>query len=172
MMKFGIGFRLTAGFIVIGLLMLGVAAMGLTGNHSLNQGLAQIVEKRYPKVELLREIIDEVTSVSIAIRNALIADKPDEIQAQLTRVNAGRETLSGMLQELDKSFASADAESLRLQQALHDHNGAYLVELVKVSRAVAGGNKDTAQSLLLEALSPKQVVYLPTCANSRCTKPR
>jgi methyl-accepting chemotaxis protein len=159
-MKLGIGFRLTAGFIVIGLLMLCVAGTGLIGIHSLNQGLSQVVEQRYPKVELLHEVIDEVASVSVAIRNALIADKQDEIQTHLTRVNAGRQTLSGMLQNLDKSFASADEEGLRLQQALHDHNGAYLVELVKVSRAVIAGSKEAAQTLILEGLNPKQLVYL------------
>jgi methyl-accepting chemotaxis protein len=159
-MKFGIGLRLAAGFIVIGLLMLCVAGTGLIGIRTLNQGLSQIVEQRYPKMEMLREVIDEVASISVAIRNALITDQQTEIDVHMTRVNAGRLRLGEMLQNLDKSFASGDEDGLRLQQALHDHNGAYLVELVKVSRAIGGGNKDSAQRQILEGLEPKQAVYL------------
>lgn len=159
-MNYGIGFRLTAGFIIIGLLMLGVAATGLFGIHALNRGLTQVVENRYPKVEMLHEVIDEVASISLAIRNALIADKPEDIELHLTRVNAGRQTLSNMLQNLDRTFVSEDDESKRLQQLLHDQNGAYLIELIKVARAITGSNKADAQRLIIESLGPKQATYL------------
>ena len=159
-MNYGIGFRLTAGFVLISLLMLGVAATGIIGIRALNRGLSEVVENRYPKVEQLYEVIDEVASISIAVRNALIADKQEDIEPHLTRVNAGRETLSKMLQSLDKAFASENEEGLRLQQTLHDHNSAYMIELIKVTRAVSGGNKPSAQELMLNSLGPKQTVYL------------
>lgn len=159
-MNFGIGFRLTVGFVVIGLLMLGVAATGLLGIHSINRGLTQVVENRFPKVELVHEVIDEVASISSAIRSALIATKAEDVDAQLTRVNAGRQRLGDMLQNLDRQFASQDEQGLKLQQALHDHNGAYLVELIKVTRAATAGNKEDAQSVLIEGLNPRQTVYL------------
>jgi methyl-accepting chemotaxis protein len=156
----GIGFRLTAGYVLIGLLMLAVAATGLSGIDSLHRGLEQVVENRYPKVTRLHELIDEVGSISVAMRNALIAEQQKAVNASVLRVNNGRQTLAKLLESLDQSFASETAQGRSFQQALHDHNSAYLIELIKVLRSLSAGNKVAAQTLLLASLEPKQATYL------------
>ena len=71
-----IGTRLTSGFALIVALMLGVAVIGVSGLRSLNADLKWIVENRYSKTEQLHTIIEEVNAVSIAVRDALLADWP------------------------------------------------------------------------------------------------
>ena len=159
-MKSGIGLRLAAGFALIGIAILCVAAMGLYGLRSLNGGLQHIVENRYPKTEQLHAVIDEIASISIAIRSALIADRQEEIEAQIARVASGRQKVSSLLEQLDTSFLSEEDTGRALQQNLHENNGRYLLEIIKVTRAITGGDKDNARKLLLEGLQPRQEANL------------
>ncbi len=150
-MRYGIGFRLTAGFALIGAFMLCIAAMGLLGLRSLNSELQHIVENvenRYPKIEQLHNVIDEIASISIAIRGALIADKQPDIDAQIARVNSEPQTVSGLLEQLDTAFLSEDEAGQKLQQYLHDNNGRYLVEIIKVTRAATAGSIATPADCL------------------------
>jgi methyl-accepting chemotaxis protein len=64
-----------------------------------------------------------------------------------------------MLDKLDTSFAAEDERGKALQQALHENNSAYMVELIKLSRALAAGKKEMATSLLLTSLQPKLEKY-------------
>ena len=155
-----VGSRLGVGFALVGTLMLSVAVIAVLGLRSLNQDLRHIVENRHPKTEQLHAIIDEVGAISVAVRNALIAENQEEIKGHVARVNAGRQAVSDMLEKLDQAFVAEDEHGRRLQQALHDQNGGYMVELIKLIRATAGGNKQLARTLLPGGLQPRQDAYL------------
>ena len=154
-----IGPRLTVGFGLIMGLMLGVALIAVLGLHSLNGNLKWIVENRHSKTELLHQVVEEVNAVSIAVRNALLADETSR-SAHLNRVVAGRETLSGMLATLDSTFVAEDDKSKALQQSLHSENAAYTVELVKLTRALTSGDAQAANALLQTGLQPKFEAYM------------
>ena len=156
--RFRIGARLTSGFALIVALMLGVAVIGVSGLRSLNADLKGIVENRHSKTEQLHTIIEEVNAVSIAVRNALLADDAGRAP-HLGRVAQGREALSGRLAALDASFASEDEQGKVLQQALHTENAAYTVELIKLTRALSADNTQLASSLLHGGLQPKFETY-------------
>ncbi len=85
------GPRLTIGFALVVGLMLAGAVIAVPGLHALNGNLRFIVENRHTKTEQLQQIIDEVNAVSVAVRNALLADE-GERAPHLARVDAGRET--------------------------------------------------------------------------------
>ena len=157
--RFRIGTRLTGGFAAIVALMLGVAVLGVTGLRSLNADLKWIVEDRHSKTEQLHAIIDEVDAVSIAVRNALLADEAGRAP-HLARVTQGREALSGRLAALDETFASADDRGKLLQQSLHSENAAYTFELIKLTRALSSGNAQLALGLLHSGLQPKFETYM------------
>ena len=156
--RFRIGTRLTSSFALIVALMLGVAVIGVSGLRSLNADLKGIVENRHSKTEQLHTIIEEVNAVSIAVRNALLADDAGRAP-HLVRVAQGREALSGRLAALDASFASEDEQGKLLQQALHTENAAYSVELIKLTRALSADNAQLASSLLHGGLQPKFETY-------------
>ena len=154
-----IGPRLTLGFALIVALMLGMAVIAVLGLQALNGNLRFIVENRHAKTEHLHVIIEEVNAVSIALRNALLADEGGRA-VHLKRVNTGRESLSDMLARLDEAFVGGDAQSKSLQQALHTNNAAYSVELIRLTRALSGGEVETANSLLHSGLQPKFESYM------------
>jgi len=154
-----IGPRLTISFAVVVGLMLGVAVIAVVGLASLNHDLRRIVESRHPKTEHLHGMIHETNAVSVALRNAIIATTDEDTAAQVKRVNAGRQTVGEMLEKLDTAFAAEDEQGKQLQQALHTENSAYMVELIKLARALSAGKKDMAASLLLTSLQPKLENY-------------
>ncbi len=157
--RLNVGPRLAIGFSLIVGLMLAVAVIAVLGLQALNGNLKFIVENRYTKTEQLHLIIDEVNAVSVAVRNALLADEAGRAP-HLARVGAGRETLSEMLARLDATFVAEDAQSRALQQALHTDNAAYTVELIKLTRTLAAGQAQEANSLLLSGLQPRLETYM------------
>jgi methyl-accepting chemotaxis protein len=154
-----VGPRLTLGFALIVALMLGMAVIAVLGLQNLNGNLRFIVENRHAKTEHLHVIIEEVNAVSIALRNALLADEGGRAQ-HLKRVAAGRQSLSDLLDRLDVAFVPGDARSKGLQQALHANNAAYSVELIRLTRALAGGQVEAANALLHTGLQPKFEAYM------------
>ncbi|MBM3344804.1 MAG: HAMP domain-containing protein [Betaproteobacteria bacterium] len=161
-MKMGIGGRLIASFAVVGVLLLGVAATGMTGIQWIGDGLTQVVENRYPRIETVNETINEVNTISIAARNALIADNSDEIATQLERVKAGQRNLEVLRDNLDQILVSGAhaGEAEQSRQTLREHSGHHLSELDNVTGAIRDNNKWQAQVLLLEKLNPRQTLYL------------
>ena len=154
-----VGPRLALGFALIVGLMLGMAVIAVLGLQALNGNLRFIVENRHAKTEHLHVIIGEVDAVSIALRNALLADE-DGRAVHLKRVDAGRATLSDLLDRLDVAFIAGDERSKGLQQALHSNNAAYSVELIRLMRALSAGQVDTAKALLHSGLQPKFESYM------------
>ena len=154
-----VGPRLALGFALIVGLMLGMAVIAVLGLQTLNGNLRFIVENRHAKTEHLHLIIEEVNAVSIALRNALLAEESGRA-VHLKRVNAGREALSDLLDRLDVAFVAGDARSKGLQQALHSDNAAYSVELIRLMRTLSSGQLDTAKSLLHSGLQPKFESYM------------
>jgi len=154
-----VGPRLAAAFLLMGVLMCGVAAIGVLGLRSLDVALARIVDRQHPRFEQAHAIIDEANAIAVALRNALLADEETETRNQLARVDQGRKSLGDMLDRLDRNFGT-DAESVRVQQLLHSEYASYTVEVVKASRAVAAGKKDLARQLVNHGLQQRVVSYL------------
>ena len=154
-----VGPRLTIGFALIVALMLAVAVIAVLGLQTINGNLKFIVENRHTKTEQLHLIIDEVNAVSVAVRNAMLAHEGSRAP-HLSRIDAGRESLSDLLSRLDASFVAEDAQSKALQQALHSDNAAYTVELIKLTRALSSGQSQAANSLLHSGLQPRFETYM------------
>ena len=154
-----VGPRLALGFALIVGLMLGMAVIAVLGLQALNGNLRFIVENRHAKTEHLHVIIEEVNAVSVALRNALLADESGRA-VHLKRVNAGRDSLSDLLDRLDVAFVAGDARSKSLQQSLHSNNAAYSVELIRLMRTLSAGQVEAATGLLHSGLQPKFESYM------------
>ena len=97
-----IGPRLSAGFALIIALMLCVAAIGIWGLRSLHQEMRHMVEVQNPRVERIHAIFDEANAISVAVRDALIADTEDEAKPHIARTEKGRQIMGDLLAALDK----------------------------------------------------------------------
>jgi methyl-accepting chemotaxis protein len=159
MTRIRVGPRLTIGFLLIAGLMMGVAAIGVLGLGSLNADLHRIVDYQHPKIEHLRDIIDETGAIAVAVRNALLAEDEPEARRFIERVDQGRTKLGEMLEELDRGFG-VEGNAKQVQQALHTEYAAYTVAVVKVSRAITAGKKDAARVILMGELQSRLASYL------------
>ncbi len=162
-----IGPRLAAGFILIVLLMLCVAAIGIWGLRSLHQDMRYIVEVQNPRIGHIHAIAEEAGVIAVAVRDALVAETEDSAKPYIARVEKGRQIMGELLAKLDNSLADTEARSQQTQEALHVAYGAYTIEQVKLTRAIAAGKKELAGKLLLDGMQPKLQSYLATLSQMR-----
>lgn len=160
-----VGARLTIGFSIVAGLMLCIAGIGVFGLASLAEDLRNIVDNRHPKIEHINGIIDEAGAISLAVRNALLTENEEEAKSHFERVETGRQRMGGMLETLDQSFAAEGEQGKQAQQILHSEYAAYTVELVKLGRALAKGNRDIAKEFLAGGVQPKLKTYLIALRN-------
>jgi methyl-accepting chemotaxis protein len=154
-----VGHRLLAGFLAIGALMVGVAAIAVMGLRSLNDDLNRIVDFHHPKTEHLHAIVDETSAIAVAVRNALLADGEAETRNFVDRADEGRARLGELLDQLDRGFG-ADDRSREVQQALHSEYAAYTVEVVKASRALGAGHRDAARTIVMGSMQARLGSYV------------
>jgi methyl-accepting chemotaxis protein len=159
MSRVRVGQRLLAGFLAIGALMVGVAAIAVMGLRSLNDDLNRIVDFRHPKTEHLHAIVDETSAIAVAVRNALLADGDDEARKFVGRADEGRARLGELLDQLDRGFG-ADDRTREVQQALHSEYAAYTVEVVKASRAIGAGRRDAARAIVMGSMQARLGTYI------------
>ncbi|WP_075792198.1 methyl-accepting chemotaxis protein [Massilia putida] len=153
-----IGARLGLGFaIVIGLLA-GIVAIALQSLAALNQATAQIVDDRYPQVVLATELLLQLDENAIAMRNMLLADRPDVLKRETAEVGAGERKIAAGLQKLGGMVSSeAGRKAYREVMALrakYQQGQARFLEL-----AASGGTVD-ASTLLMTSLREDQLAYV------------
>jgi methyl-accepting chemotaxis protein len=165
--KINIGPRLIAGFILIVLLMLCVAAIGIWGLRSLHLDMRYIVEVQNPRIAHINAISEEAGAIAIAVRDALAAEAEDSARPHIARVESGRKTMGDLLAKLDNTVTDDSDGTKQTQDALHSAYGAYTIEQVKLTRAIAAGKKELAQKVLFEGAQPKLQSYLAALTQLR-----
>ena len=111
--------KLLAGY---GLMILILAAIVLTAIFKLNAIQAkevEITENRYPKAALCNKIVLATMGVARAVRDAIIAQSPQEIEANISKAEELRAQNTASLDQLDKTLVSAKGREVftRVQQA-------------------------------------------------------
>ncbi len=162
-----IGQRLTVGFVLMVILMLCVAGIGIWGLRTLHQDMRHIVDVQNPRVDRIHAIIDEANAISVAVRDALIAESDDEARPHITRAEKGRQVMGDLLAKLDESTLADTDKAKQSQGALHGAYSAYTIEQVKLTRAIAAGKKDMARKFLVDGVQPKLLTYLATLTQIR-----
>ncbi len=152
---------------LIGVLLLGVAAIGVWGLRSLHQDLRHIVEVQNPRIEQINAIFAEASMISVTVRDALVAETEEDARPYVARVEKGRQTMGDLLAGLDKSIQIDNEKAKQTQDALHAAYGAYTIEQVKLTRAISSGKKELARKFLLEGVQPKLQAYLATLKQLR-----
>jgi methyl-accepting chemotaxis protein len=144
-----VGTRLALAFGALIVLLLGIAALGLTRVEALNRNFAEAVVDRHAKTDLLHRIIEEMSLMSSSVQGTLIARTPEELHAEVERIDESKKNISSMIEDLDRLFESSQQEEERtLLQQVHDRNSAYLVSLIKFTRLQAGGKQEEARAVL------------------------
>jgi methyl-accepting chemotaxis protein len=162
-----IGPRLAVGFVLIVILMLCVAVIGIWGLRSLHQDMRYIVEVQNPRIGHIHAIAEEAGAIATAVRDAMAAESDDHAKPYIARIEKGRQVMGELLARLDSSLANTGAQSQQTQEALHVAYGAYTIEQVKLTRAIAAGKKEMASKFLQDGVQPKLQSYLANLSQMR-----
>ena len=126
-----IGTRLAAGFGIVLLLLVMVAAMAISRIQSINAATDTMLEDRYMKVMLTKSIQDEVNAQARFIRNATIgANDPAEVTSSLAKLEDSVQKNTRALEQF-KGMINSD-EGRRLFDVLTETRGGYAQARVSV----------------------------------------
>lgn len=155
----GVGRRLAVGFGIVVVLAAATGFESVSMMRSLDQGLSEIVEQRYPRTELVRALIDQINSIANASRDALLLGQSAEVDRELDRIDAGRKQVGELMEKLDALFQHGDEKVPEAYQAVHAASSAYLVGLVKFTRLVRANSPGEAKELLVGAMRQDLAKY-------------
>ncbi|MCD4485987.1 methyl-accepting chemotaxis protein, partial [Chromobacterium vaccinii] len=139
--------KLLAGY---GLMILILAAIVLTAILKLNAIQAkevEITENRYPKAALCNKIVLATMNVARAVRDAIIAQNPQEIETNISKVEELRAQNTASLAQLDQALVSPKGREVfaKVQQARDA-----LSALYSPLYALIRGNKDAESVAFLK----------------------
>ncbi len=152
--------RLKLGF---GLLALLIALVSGTAIFKLNQvqdNFALVLKDRYPKVEKLHEVNDNINQIARSMRNMLLMKEPADIQRERSTVEQARKEITADLDELANAITSEKGKAG--MKDIADARSAYLPGQTRFLELAASGKTDDARDLLLKEVRPLQLAYMKT----------
>jgi|KBSSwiStaDraftv2_1062776.scaffolds.fasta_scaffold63778_2 methyl-accepting chemotaxis protein len=154
--RFGVGGRLALGFGVVCLLIVAMAATAIWQAGRMQQQFAHALDNRVTVLTQLQSLSSEVSAVSLAARDAILATDPAVAQAALERLENGRGRIGDAIERLQQQFG---AENKALAEELGNQSSSVLVVLLKLTRLQRAQQSDAARALLFSALQPKMDAF-------------
>ncbi|MPQ59738.1 methyl-accepting chemotaxis protein [Duganella sp. FT27W] len=153
--NFKIGTRLAAGFGIVLLLLVMVAAMAISRIQSINAATDTMLEDRYVKVMLTKSIQDEVNAQARFIRNATIgANDTAEVTSSLAKLEDSVQKNTKALEQF-KGMINSD-EGRRLFDVLTETRGGYAQAREAAVKLLRDGQAEAAGQYVLKNLRPPQ----------------
>ena len=152
-----IGTRLTLGFGVVLILLMGVAALGLSRLATLDQDIELLVNDKYAKTALLANIKDEINNQALYLRNALLHAKTEKNPGELDAIAKSSEAISSSLKKVEEMVRSS--KGLELFSKIKTTQNAYTPARNKVIELLKSGKKEEAVELLSGEVRTTQKAY-------------
>ncbi len=153
-----IGTRLGLGFGIVTLMLMAIAAIGISRINAVDHNTEIILHDRYVKVALSQELENEVNKQSRALRTAMIAADAAVVKSELEKIEVSAPLVAKIVEKLeaiiqtDKGKAALKAlEEARRNFKLHEHD---LVEMIK------NGKVDEGRVYLVKNMLAPQTAYL------------
>ncbi len=141
-----IGMRLSLGFGVLILLLIVTGILGSTRLSSLNDHMASVVQKTYPKTEYANEIIIQENLIIRATRNLLLMSDPEQLKAQQALFQPAFKTIAADMDKLDKGITSTKGREL--YNTIQTARTSYIAGSDKVIQLINAGEREQALQLL------------------------
>ncbi|MDO8652226.1 MAG: methyl-accepting chemotaxis protein [Undibacterium sp.] len=152
-----VGTRLTVGFAMVVLLLIGITLLGITRLSALNDSISLIVSDRYPKVALANATLTGINETAIVMRNLLIIDDPEKLKSELATLVERRKNVTENLDKLDKMLSTEKGR--QTYKAIIAARAKYSVGQAEFLKLVVEGNKQEASAMLLSIVMPDQLAY-------------
>ncbi|CAG9178927.1 methyl-accepting chemotaxis protein [Cupriavidus pinatubonensis] len=156
----GIGTRLSLAFMLVVLLLIGVAVFGVTSLAGMNASLHLTVEGRLLKVIDLGHVKQDALEIGVIVRDAALTEDPALVQQNTQRIDGMRKEMGATLDALGKLIAASGRPDLQktfsdLTTAREAYNG----QLDMVLRQLGSGEFAGARAALVVTLPAAQRPY-------------
>ncbi|MFZ4539617.1 MCP four helix bundle domain-containing protein, partial [Propionivibrio sp.] len=153
-----IGVRLGLGFGFVLILLAAISTIAYTRLAALNTAIEDMVQDKYPKTLIAKDIIDQINIVARAYRNTLLFKQPEEVKKELGRIVDAREKVSATIDKLEKTITS-DAGKKVLAKVIEARK-AYAAEQGHFLELQKTGKHDEAVEMLLGNMRKVQTAYI------------
>jgi methyl-accepting chemotaxis protein len=140
------------------LLLICTSFLGVTRLTTLNESTELIVKDRYPKVAMANMVLDDISAISIAMRNTLIIEDQGKIRNELDAIQAARKSIDENLGQLDKLLSTPKGRAILKE--IQDARTRYRDGQNEFLKLAAEGKKQEATGLLLSIVAQHQQAYM------------
>jgi methyl-accepting chemotaxis protein len=152
-----IGRRLALGFGAVIALMVVMAALAYTRVTALDESIHLTNGDRFPKIEQVHRVKDELNETARNMRNLLLLTDAAVMAKEYANIEESKGDIAAALDKLDKSIKAPEARAIfaeiNSKRAMFQKEGDLFVEMVK------GQRKEEALKQLLEKVRPIQLSY-------------
>jgi len=152
-----IGTRLSAGFALVILLLIAIAGIGINRLAIVNNASTVIAQDRYPKIQALTDIENNMNQVVRAVAYTLIVIEPDQVKIELEQIPKSINENSKLLSGVEKGLRTEKGRELF--RKLAEARGPYLNAISHFTKLIEEGKKEEAKKTLLTEIRPAQRVY-------------
>jgi methyl-accepting chemotaxis protein len=157
-----VGLKLAIGFGLIVVLLIVVAVVGIARVSNLDTSIRTLVNDLYPKTVIANSIIDGVNEDARSVRNILLLDSKDEMNAQKARIDANRPKYTEWYGQLEKTLLSEGGK--QALRAVIETRVEYVKERDKALELAMSGQKAEATALMFTDVRRTQGPYLANIA--------
>jgi methyl-accepting chemotaxis protein len=161
--NFNIGTRLGVAFGAVLLVVVAITLLGISQLGALKENILLIVKDRYPKVMMGYQALDGIKDAAVYQRNLIIADKPEEVSAELARLQKREAEVSAILAEFQSKVTTEKGRQGFV--VLNGLKAKYEAEQARFLDLVRKGDKDGAHTLLLGPVAEAQTAYAGQVGN-------
>jgi methyl-accepting chemotaxis protein len=149
--------RLILGFGILALLVAFMGGISMVKIHAVDESFHKVVEDRYPRINSLSKIKDNLSLVARSMRNMLIMSNPTDIKNDADRIALAGKDNAAWLERLQAQLGSEQSQAVLAK--LTEARGKYVPLQSKFMELAAAEKVDDAKALLVGELRPAQQAY-------------
>ncbi|MDO6385826.1 methyl-accepting chemotaxis protein [Uliginosibacterium sp. 31-12] len=153
-----LGVKLAVGFGLVVAMMGIISILAYTRVVALDEMVNVMVNDRFPKTEWSNNVINDLNTVARRLRNAVLADKPDAVKAELDQIPLLRKSISDSLEKLEKNITSE--KGIELLKVVNVARAGYVAQQDVVIKAVNENRRADAVATIFGELRKTQAAYM------------
>ena len=149
--------QLALGFGLMALLLVLMGAITLIKLGTVHERFDLVINDRVVKIKEINEVEDQLNQAARSLRNMLLFDKPEQVQAEFARIEESRQRIAGAMEKLQRQITTGRGRELL--QGVQSARQAYLPAMERFLALVRQQQTEAARGLLLSELRPAQLAY-------------
>ncbi len=150
--------KLMGSFAVVLLLLVGVAGFSLFQMRELGRLAHQNDEVLYPKIELARQVKDEMNEVALNMRNVLLSKDEALLAKQFANMDESTAVISVALKKIEDAL-EGDKELAAFKE-IATPRARFIEGRARFNALAKAGSIDEANALLFAEVRPMQLAYM------------